>query len=92
MKNFFINFIKDLLFFEKLITPKFIQFIFWMMLIGIIVFGFYSMFAGYYGLTFKSFLFGLFAIVIGAFISRIWCELLIVLFKINEALQEIRKK
>jgi len=28
----------------------------------------------------------------GAIGARIWCELLIVLFKMNEALQEIRSK
>jgi hypothetical protein len=28
----------------------------------------------------------------GAIGARIWCELLIVLFKMNEALQEIRRK
>ena len=28
----------------------------------------------------------------GAIAARIWCELLIVLFKMNEALQELRNK
>lgn len=84
------NFIKDFLFFDKLMTPKFIAFIYWLMLVSVTIFGLYSMFA--YRFTFKSFLLGLFAIAIGIIISRVWCELLIVLFKINEALQEIRQK
>jgi len=31
-------------------------------------------------------------IVFGAIAARIWCELLIVLFRMNEALQEMRRK
>jgi hypothetical protein len=86
------EFVKDFLHFEKLITPQFIQYIFWLMLLGVVVGGIGIMFVGYYGFTFKSFLIGLFTIAIGAVAVRIWSELLIVLFKMNEALQEIKKK
>ncbi len=82
---------KDLLFFEKLITPKFITIIYWLMLAGIVIGGLYRIFAGYGGFMSRFFM-GLVFIVLGAVAARVWCELLIVLFKMNEALQEIRKK
>ncbi|MFY0761550.1 DUF4282 domain-containing protein [Metabacillus dongyingensis] len=34
---------------------------------------------------------GLFMILLGPFVIRIYCELLIVMFKMNEALQDIKK-
>jgi len=87
------EFMKDFLFFDKLMTPKFIVFIYWLMLLGMVIAGLAIMFAfNYRGITFQSFLMGLFTIGIGAIFIRIWSELLIVLFKMNEALQEIRKK
>jgi hypothetical protein len=35
---------------------------------------------------------GLFYVAGGAIAARIWCELLIVMFKMSEALQEMRQK
>ena len=73
---------KDIFFFDSMITPKIITFVYWLMLLGIVVSGFGMMFGG-------SFLVGLGMIVGGAIGTRIWCELLIVLFKIHENLQSI---
>lgn len=50
------------------------------------------MFSGYYGLTFSSFFMGLLLIIGGAIGARIWCELMIVIFKINENLQALKKQ
>lgn len=50
------------------------------------------MFGGYGGFTFGKFFMGILYVVGGAIAARIWCELLIVLFKMNEALQEMRSK
>lgn len=83
---------RDILFFDKMLTPKIITFVYWILLIGTVGGGIGSMFAGYSGFTFGSFLMGLVYIVAGAVGVRIWCELLIVLFKMNEALQDMRKK
>jgi hypothetical protein len=83
---------KDLLFFEKLVTPKFITFIYWLMLAGIVIGGIYRIFGGYGGVSVSKFFMGLVFIVLGAVGVRVWCELLIVLFKMNEALQDIRNK
>lgn len=50
------------------------------------------MFGGYGGVTFGKLIVGILYAVAGAVGARIWCELLIVLFKMNEALQELRNK
>lgn len=83
---------KDIFFFDSMLTPKIITFIYWLLLLSAIVTGGMAMFSGYYGLTFSTFLTGLMYIVGGAVGARIWCELLIVLFKIHENLQKIANK
>lgn len=83
---------KDVLFFENMLTPKLITLVYWLLLLAAIVGGIGSMFGGYGGLTFGKFAMGIVYAVGGALAARIWCELLIVLFKMNDALQEIRKK
>lgn len=80
----------ELLNFKKLITPKMITFVYWLMLAGALIAGITVMNMGYRSMTFVQFLVGLGTIVIGIVVARIWCELLIVLFKMNEALQDIR--
>ena len=82
---------RDILFFDKMITPKIITFIYWVMLVVVVFSGLGWMFAGQGGF-FVRFLAGLFGAVSGAIAVRIWCELLIVLFKMNEALQKIQRK
>jgi hypothetical protein len=74
---------RDFLFFDRMITPKVITFLYWLLLVVIVLGGIVAMFT-------QSFLGGLVGMVIGAFFARIWCELLIVLFKMNDALQAIR--
>lgn len=83
---------KDVLFFENMLTPKIITLVYWLLLLAAIVGGIGSMFGGYEGFTFGKFIMGIIYTVGGALAARIWCELLIVLFKMNDALQEIRKK
>lgn len=83
---------RDIFFFDNMLTPKIITIVYWLMLIGVVVAGLGVMFSAQGGGFFDRFLLGLFYIVAGAVGSRIWCELLIVLFKMNEALQDIRKK
>jgi Domain of unknown function (DUF4282) len=77
--------IRDLLFFDKMIVPKVILVIYWILLVVVVL--------GAIGVMFStSFLAGLGALIFGPLFVRIWCELLIVMFKINEALQTIRDK
>jgi len=82
---------RDIFFFDKMLTPKIITIVYWVMLVVAVIGGFASMFRGY-GFSFTSFIMGIIYAIVGVVFARIWCELLIVLFKMNEALQEIRHK
>jgi hypothetical protein len=83
---------KNVFFFESMITPKIITFIYWLLLLAAVVSGISTMFSGYGGLTFTTFMSGLLIVACGALGARIWCELMIVLFKINANLQQISDK
>jgi hypothetical protein len=83
---------KAVLFFDNMLTPKIITIVYWLLLLAVLIGGIGSMFGGYNGFTFGRFIMGLLYLLGGAIAARIWCELLIVLFKMNEALQEIRQK
>lgn len=83
---------KDIFFFDSMLTPKIITFVYWLLLFFAVVSGFGAMFSGYGGLTFGKFLMGVGVIVGGAIGARIWCELLIVLFKINENIKKVADK
>lgn len=77
---------KDVFFFNTMLTPKIIILVYWLLLLSAIASGLGIMFAG------DSFFGGLGAAIGGVIGARILCELLIVMFKMNEALQEIRTK
>ena len=83
---------KDVLHFDKMLTPKIITFVYWLLLLSAIITGLSTMFSGYGGFSIEKFFLGLVYAAGGALAARIWCELLIVLFKMNEALQELRQK
>ncbi|QHJ13345.1 hypothetical protein FX988_03606 [Paraglaciecola mesophila] len=76
---------KDLFFFDSMLTPKIITFVYWLMLIAAVVSGVTTMFNSYGG----GFIAGLGILIAGVIGARIWCELLIVLFKIHENLKKI---
>ncbi|MCP5163269.1 MAG: DUF4282 domain-containing protein [Hahellaceae bacterium] len=79
---------KDIFLFESMLTPKIITFVYWLMLLGALFSGLATMFGGY-----QSNFFGGLGIIIGGGIgARIWCELMIVLFKIHENLQKMVQK
>lgn len=82
----------DILNFDKMLTPKIITVVYWIMLLGVAIGGLGSIFAGPGGFSISSLFMGVVYAVGGAVAVRIWCELLIVAFKMNEALQEIRHK
>ena len=81
---------RELLFFDDMVTPKVITAVYWLLLLFVLIGGIGLMFGGPGGLG--GFIGGLLAIAIGAVGARIWCEMLIVVFKMNEALQEIRQR
>ena len=76
----------------EMVTPKIITVLYWLMLLVVLFSGLGFMFGGgAAGHWFLSFIGGLIGIAVGAIMVRVYCELMIVLFKMNEALQDIRK-
>ncbi|WFE67753.1 DUF4282 domain-containing protein [Thiomicrospira sp. R3] len=76
---------KSILFFDSMLTPKIITAVYWLLLGLVVISGLGAMFA-------QNFLVGLLIILFGAIGVRIWCELLIVLFKINDNLKKMTDK
>jgi hypothetical protein len=75
----------DFLSFRKMITPIFIQFIFWLFVVMVVLGGLITMFQGG-----ASIFAGLIMIVLGPLFARMYCELLIILFRIYDELVAIR--
>jgi hypothetical protein len=73
-----------------MLTPKIITFVYWLALFGVAVAALGTIFVG--GLGFGKFLMGVGILVGGGIGARIWCELLIVLFKIHENIKKIAEK
>jgi hypothetical protein len=96
----------DFLVFRLMIAPYFIQIMFWLAVVGCIGFGGVQVVLGLYTMTTKNafthesnFLIGLLAVfgglatmVIGPFVARLYAELLILLFRVYDVLQEIRDR
>ncbi len=80
---------RDLLFLDEMFTPKIINIIYWLILFFMVISGLAIMFSG---MTFFSFIGGMLTIIMGAVGARIWCELLIVIFKIHENLRKLADK
>lgn len=85
--------VKSILSFDKMIMPLFIKIIFWIGVIGAVLFGFGWIIFGF--IKFKNGGFGMviggiFLMLIGPFIVRLYAEMLIVIFKLQESLIQIR--
>ena len=79
---------KEIFIFNKMLTPKIITVVYWLLLLGSVGAGLSAMFSGYQ----NDYVGGIGIIVGGVIGSRIWCELMIVLFKINENMQKLVNK
>jgi len=82
----------DFLKFRKMITPAIIQILFWVgavisVLGGLIIMG--TSFSRYGGGA-GTFFGGLLTLVFGPIVTRIYCEILILFFRMNETLTEIK--
>ena len=80
--NPILDFLKQFISFESFITPSIIVFIFWLSIIGISLSGIVAIFSGYI-------FYGIVEVVLGVIFTKVFCEILIVLFKINNHLKEI---
>ena len=76
---------KNVFFFDSMLTPKIITVIYWLLLVAVVISGLTTMFSEYGGSIFA----GLGILIGGAVGARVWCELMIVMFKIHENLQKI---
>lgn len=81
---------QDFLAFRTMITPVIIQIIFWIGVAFCVISGLFTMFLGSrYGGA-GGFFTGLLILILGPVVVRIYCELLIVFFRMNETLTEIK--
>ena len=74
---------KDFLTFKKMITPMIIQILFWIGVVVVVIGGFVSMFS-------VNFWYGLLSVILGPIFVRLFTELLIVTFSINDSLRIIK--
>lgn len=78
--------------FDKMITPIMIKLFFWIGVLVAIVSGFFMIGYGIIAQngSFMQVVIGIISLFIGPLIIRIYCEMLIVLFKMQESLVQIR--
>lgn len=76
---------EDFLSFRKMLTPIIIQVLFWIGVLATVISGLVMMTQGGSNIAM-----GVLSIVLGPIIVRIYCELLIVIFRINDTLTEIK--
>ncbi len=81
------NFFNKLLNFDSMITPTIIKILYYLMVVAVVIMGIMMLFQGG-PFTFM----GLLYIVLGPLAARIWCELVIVMFKVYENLKEINER
>ncbi len=81
------NFFSKLLNFDSMITPSIIKIIYYIGVVAVVLSGIALLFQGGPA-TFG----GLIWIVLGPLVVRVYCELLIVMFKVNENLKEINER
>lgn len=85
---------QEYLAFRKMITPAAIQVIFWIGVLACVVLGLVMIVTGAsarYGGG-SQVLSGIIALILGPIAVRIWCEVLIVVFRILDTLGEIRDR
>jgi len=73
-----------------MITPVIIQIIFWIGVVLCLIGGLFYLLFGYHYYGSSAPVFGLLLIIFGPIVVRIYCEILIILFRINETLTEIK--
>jgi len=85
---------EDYLSFRKMITPLVIKILFWIGVAVCVIAGLITVAtsSGRYGSGAFGFLSGLLFIVLGPVVVRIYCELLILFFRMNDTLTEIKQE
>ncbi len=82
--------VRNLFYFDAMLTPKVITVVYWLLLLGFLIAGLGMLFyTGFQYMSFGRFMRALGTTIGGAILARIWCELMIVLFKLNENVQRL---
>jgi len=76
--------------FRKMVTPVIIQILFWVGVIICVIAGFVLIGTGIKQPGHQSLLSGVLLVIFGPLVVRLYCEILIVFFRINETLTEIK--
>jgi len=76
--------------FRKMVTPVIIQILFWVGVIACVVSGIFMIALGRQYFGEGTVLKGVLLVIFGPLAVRIYCEILIVFFRINETLTEIK--
>ena len=76
--------------FRKMVTPVIIQILFWVGVIVCIIAGVVMIATGVKNPENQTVLPGVLLIIFGPLVVRLYCEILIVFFRINETLTEIK--
>lgn len=82
----------DFFAFRTMITPVIIQLLFWMGSIASLVAGGLMIANAYYYGSETEIILGIFTIIFGPLAVRIWCEIMILFFRMNQTLTEIKNK
>ena len=86
---------EDFLKFRKMITPIIIQVLFWIGAVVCVLMGIAEIITGIVGHLDgggRVVLMGVLTLVLGPLLVRVYCEILIVLFSINDTLTDIKNK
>lgn len=83
---------KNFLSFNKMITPKIIMILFWIGVAFTIMYAFMAFAMGAQMGTPMMYLVGILTLILAPLVVRVYCELLIIMFKIHETLEEIKKE
>ena len=83
--------VKDYLSFKRMITPKLVNVFFWVGTIISVVIGLGLFIVSLVNIDSKGILIGFLTMLLGPLVIRIYCEIIIVFFMINETLTDISK-
>ena len=81
---------RDFLAFRTMVTPFIIKIFFWFGVAGCIITGFTKIFRASGPIPGQDIGIGLVILVLGPLVVRIYCEILMIFFRINETLTEIK--
>ena len=86
------NDLSEFLAFRKMLTPIIIQIIFWIGVVVCVIGGIVGIVVGAVGDSAMNVLTGILTFLLGSLFVRVYCELLIVFFRMNDSLKEIKSK